>query len=557
VPVVIDAFVDLLIFLPIIGAVVCLVPRNNPNMVRAIALVTAIICLGLNVAIAVHYYGTDGSYSIGEGSVVRYVTDLTWIKSVNIHYITGVDGLNLPLLLLTSILNVLVIAASWNIEKQVRGFMSLYLMLMFGMYGVFLSLDFFLFYVFFEISLLPMYFLIGIWGGPKKEYAAIKFFLYTLVGSICLLIVMLGLYFLIPQAATGPGLDPTGTKASFNMIALASDHGFQQAFSFGGEFWTYAKWFFVLLFISFAIKVPAVPFHTWLPDAHVEAPTPISMILAGVLLKMGGYALMRISYPIFPDAAMWAWFGVAMVGIISIIYGAFCAMAQTDWKKLVAYSSVSHMGYVLLGLAVLTTAGRNGAYFQMIGHGISSAMMFYLVGVVYDRAHHRDLNRFGGLWNTMPAYTGLAAIGFFAGLGLPLLCGFPGEILSLIGTFGAADGGSILHTAPDWVPFAGESITPVAITLGTLAALGVILTAGYILWMFQRVYMGSAKPEYTYSGRESVRPREYFIMGALALFAIILGVFPNIVFAFTDSTFGAVYTQMNHLMDTASTALGF
>lgn len=525
-------------------------------MVKSIALITAIVCLLLNIAIAWDYYGTTGSYSISDNTIVKYLTDLVWIKSVNIHYITGIDGLNLPLLLLTSLLNVLIVAASWNIEKQIKGFMCLYLLLMFGMYGVFLSLDFFLFYVFFEVSLLPMYFLIGIWGGPKKEYAAIKFFLYTLVGSVCLLIVMLGLYFLIPNVANSVALGEDG-KASFNMIALVQDRGVQEAFSFGGQYWTYAKWFFVLLFISFAIKVPAVPFHTWLPDAHVEAPTPISMILAGVLLKMGGYALMRISYPIFGDAALWAWFGVALVGVVSIIYGAFCAMAQTDWKKLVAYSSVSHMGYVLLGLAVLTTAGRNGAYFQMIGHGISSAMMFYLVGVVYERAHHRDLNRFGGLWNTMPAYTGLAAIGFFAGLGLPLLCGFPGELLSLIGTFAAADSSSVLANAESWVPFAGQNITFYAVTLGIFAASGVVLTAGYILWMFQRVYMGPAKPEYTYSGRESVNKREYFIMAVLAIFAIILGIFPKLVFSLTSDTFTQIYEMSHNTITTAATALGF
>ncbi|MBL1217713.1 MAG: NADH-quinone oxidoreductase subunit M [Planctomycetes bacterium] len=542
----------MLIFVPAIGAVAVLLPRNNPAAVKMIALGTAIVCLLLNIAIAFDYYGTTGSYGIGSGSVIKYMTDLVWIDSVNIHYITGVDGLNLPLLLLTSILNVIIIAASWNIEKQIKGFLCLYLLLMFGMYGVFLSLDFFLFYVFFEVSLLPMYFLIGIWGGPRKEYAAIKFFLYTLVGSICLLIVMLGFYFLIPKISGAEQAVANG-KASFNMIALAEDGGFQRAFGQGGVYWTHAKWFFMLLFVSFAIKVPAVPFHTWLPDAHVEAPTPISMILAGVLLKMGGYALMRINYAIFPDAAMWAWFIVAMFGLVAIIYGAFCAMAQTDWKKLVAYSSVSHMGYVILGLAVLTTAGRNGAYFQMIGHGISSAMMFYLVGVVYERAHHRELGRFGGLWNTMPAYTGLAAVGFFAGLGLPLLCGFPGEALSLLGTFKASDW---LTTAPEWVPFAGAGAEALVITIGIIAATGVVLTAGYVLWMFQRVYMGPAKPEYSYSGRESVQPREYFVMAVLAVFAILLGVFPSIVFSLTDATFGAAYAGLGDLVSNLASLVG-
>ncbi|MFW5653399.1 MAG: complex I subunit 4 family protein [Planctomycetota bacterium] len=362
-----------LIFLPVLGGLLCLLPGPWQNA-RRIALGTAIACLVLNFIVAFGYYGSEGTvYSAASGeSVVRYVTDVAWIPSVGIHYTIGVDGLSMPLILLTSILNILIVLASWNIEKHAKAFHCLYLLLMFGMYGVFLALDLFLFYVFFEVSLLPMYFLIGIWGGPRKEYAAIKFFLYTLFGSICLLFVMLGLFFMLPGIATDAALSETGRGAIFNLIALAEDTGVQQAFAVGSEYWWFAQLFFVLLFISFAVKVPAVPFHTWLPDAHVEAPTPISMILAGVLLKMGGYALMRISYPIFPDAARWAWFAVAVVGVVSIVYGALCAMAQTDWKKLVAYSSVSHMGYVLLGLAVMTPAGLNGAYFQMIGHGVSA-----------------------------------------------------------------------------------------------------------------------------------------------------------------------------------------
>jgi len=547
-----EFLLNLLIFLPVIGAVICLLPRDNPGLSRMIALATSVACLVVNVALAFAYYHDPGTtYSIGPDSVVRFMTDIEWIKSVGIHYTIAVDGLSMPLLLLTSVLSVLVIAASWKIEKQAKVFMALYLLLMFGMYGVFLALDFFLFYVFFEISLLPMYFLIGIWGGPRKEYAAIKFFIYTLVGSILLLIVMLGFYFVVPNVATPGGALAHGR---FNMIAMASDDGFQQAFSHGGNYWSYAKWFFILLFVSFAIKLPAVPFHTWLPDAHVEAPTPISMILAGVLLKMGAYAMMRINYAIFPDAAKWAWIGVAIVGVVAILYGAFCAMAQTDWKKLVAYSSVSHMGYVTLGLAVLTTAGRNGAYYQIIGHGISSALMFFLVGVVYERAHHREINRFGGLWNSMPAYTGLAAIGFFAGLGLPLLCGFPGEILALLGTFGA---GSWLATAPDWVPYHGAISTQVIITLGAFAAVGAIFTAGYILWMFQRIYMGPAKPEYTYTGKKAVQPREYFIMVTLCAIAFVIGVFPQLIFRMTDGTFQHAFQSVQEVAVAAASAVGF
>jgi NADH-quinone oxidoreductase subunit M len=530
-----EFLLNLLIFLPAFGAIACLVaPRDDTS--KMVALITSIICLVINgwlvFAYFTHLETTGIAYQL-QGGVMAFVTDVAWIPAVGIRYTIGMDGLSMPLILLTSILNVLIVLASFNIKKNIKAFMALYLLLMAGMYGVFLSLDFFLFYVFFEVSLLPMYFLIGVWGGPRKEYAAIKFFIYTLVGSVCLLIVMLGFYFLVPSI-TGV---PAGERTVFNMINLAADAEIREAFGHTGEYFGYAKWLFVLLFIAFAIKVPVVPFHTWLPDAHVEAPTPISMILAGVLLKMGGYALMRISYPIFPDAAKWAWFGVALLGVISIIYGAFCAMAQTDWKKLVAYSSVSHMGYVLLGLGVLTITGFNGAYFQMIGHGISSAMMFYLVGVIYDRAHHRNLNRFGGIWNTMPAYTTWATIGFFAGLGLPLLCGFPGEILALLGTFAAADW---LSQAPEWVPFSGSK--GLLYTFGIIGASGAILTAGYVLWMFQRVYMGPAKPEYTYTGDQKVTAREYAVMAPLGILAIALGILPALlVFTMTNDTVNALF----------------
>ncbi|HEB60915.1 MAG TPA: NADH-quinone oxidoreductase subunit M [Phycisphaeraceae bacterium] len=531
-----EFLLNLLIFIPAFGGLACLIaPRASTA--KAVALLTAILCLIINLVLLKAYFGhlaaANMHYSLQDG-VLAFVTDVSWIPAVGIRYTIGVDGLSLPLILLTSVLNVLIIMASFSVKKNIKAFLALYLFLMMGMYGVFLALDFFLFYVFFEVSLLPMYFLIGIWGGPRKEYAAIKFFIYTLVGSVLLLIVMLGLYLLVPNITGRPASEHT----VFNMIDLASSPDIHRAFGAGGMYWGYAKWFFILLFVAFAIKVPVVPFHTWLPDAHVEAPTPISMILAGVLLKMGGYALMRISYPIFPEAARWAWFFVALMGVISIIYGAFCAMAQTDWKKLVAYSSVSHMGYVLLGLGVLTVTGFNGAYFQMIGHGISSAMMFYLVGVVYERAHHRNLNRFGGIWNTLPAYTTWATIGFFAGLGLPLLCGFPGEALSLLGTFGASDW---VANASAGIPFAGSR--SVVYLLGAVAATGAILTAGYILWMFQRVYMGPAREEYTYTGDKAIKIREYAVMAPLGILALALGILPSLfVFSITNDTVRALFS---------------
>jgi NADH-quinone oxidoreductase subunit M len=438
-----------------------------------------------------------------------------------------VDGISMPLLLLTTAISVLACFASFGVEKYVRGYFVLLLLLLAGMIGVFISLDLLLFYVFFEVSLFPMYFLIGIWGGPKKEYAAIKFFLYTLVGSIAMLIAIIGIYQYTNKA---PGME----GRSFDMISLAANKSVQDKFNpeavviHSGndkevaqakeerkgalQFAGVAFW---LLLIGFLVKVPAVPLHTWLPDAHVEAPTPISMILAAVLLKMGGYGLMRLAYPLFPHQAQMYWYWVALIGVVSCVYGALVAMGQKDFKRLVAYSSVSHMGYVVLGLAVMTPMGFGGAMFQMIAHGITSAMMFFIVGVIYDRAHHRDIPRLGGIARQMPVYTGWATLGILASMGLPGLCGFVGELLVLLGVFTA--GG----------PTASPAMTRQLITFGVLAAVTIILTAAYLLWVVQRVYLGAPKPEYSHfaplSGREKT------ILATLGIASIVFGVLPWIV----------------------------
>ena len=343
-----------------------------------------------------------------------------------------------------------------------------------------------------------MYFLIGIWGGPRREYAAIKFFLYTLVGSVLMLIAMIALYLTSSDPATG--------EHTFNIVTLTELGRAGQLTGAnlvaGGVLWgvSFTKWIWMFLFIGFAIKVPVFPFHTWLPDAHVEAPTAISVILAGILLKLGGYGIFRFNLGIFPEASKYFALFLAVLGMINIVYGAFVAMAQTDFKKLVAYSSVSHMGYVLLGAASFTAFGMVGATFQMVGHGISSAMLFLLVGVIYDRAHHRDINGFGGLGSQMPIYTGLTTLGFFASLGLPGLCGFIGEAACLLGAW---------------------EVYPILTIISTL---GIVVTAGFFLWTMQRVFLGPLNQKYKdYADMDG---REIFCLTPLSILAVLLGVAP-------------------------------
>ncbi len=383
----------LLTFIPAVGAaVVALLPSGNHKLIRWTTLgITAIV---LVIACSLYPQFNSAQVGINQESSFQFVEKADWIPAYGIGYFVGVDGLSFPMVLLTALLCFLCIPASWGIKTAVKGYMSLFLLLETGMMGTFVSLDFFLFYVFWEIMLLPMYFLIGIWGGPRRVYAAIKFFLYTLLGSVLLLLVMLVLYFNVKDPVTGGHtFNMLHMMAQGNHVGILALNSVRILLFFG-------------LFIGFAIKVPVFPFHTWLPDAHVEAPTAISVILAGVLLKMGTYGILRFSYPILPDITRdFAWF-LALFGMINIIYGALCAMAQKDLKKLVAYSSISHMGYVLLAMSALTPAGMNGAVMQMFSHGIITAMLFLLVGVIYDRAHHREINGFGGLANVMPKYMG-------------------------------------------------------------------------------------------------------------------------------------------------------
>ncbi len=533
---------SLIVFLPAAGALVlAFFPRDKGDAMKTFSLVVTAAVFVLTLIMLLPGKG-DWQFQVGVSDMQKTFS-LPWIESFNIYYFMGTDGISFPLIVLTAFVSMLSMAASWPITKYVRAYCILFLLLETGMLGVFLALDFFLFYVFWEVMLLPMYFLIGVWGGPRREYAAIKFFLYTLLGSVFMLIAILMLYFASDvkllsdeQLAAAHVIDASlpleeqtarigelrahaGPIHTFNILALQQIGQHTEAFDVKILWGKSLQWWaFLLLLVGFVIKVPSVPVHTWLPDAHVEAPTPISMILAGVLLKMGGYGIIRICYPICPDAGYDLAYFVCALGVVSMVYGAFAALAQKDFKRLVAYSSVSHMGYVVLGIGVWSAVagnefnadawklGMNGAMFQMIAHGISSPGMFFLVGVIYDRVHHRDLDKFGGLFAKMPLYAGLSIGIFFAGLGLPGLCGFIGEV------------------------FVTLSVWNFSHALAVVSASVVIITAAYILWTLQRVYLG---PEYKGPHPEALTPmtsREVLIAAPLLALAIVFGVYPQAIF---------------------------
>ena len=482
-----DNVLTYMTFFPLAGMIVVLMlPSDRHNLIRWVSALFTVPPLALGVWLYSHFNTAIPG--------LQFVEKIPWIPAYNINYFVGIDGISISMVLLTALLSFLCIFASWGIDKGVKGYFALFLLLDTGMMGVFVALDFFLFYVFWELMLLPMYFLIGIWGGPRREYAAIKFFLYTLFGSVLMLLAILALYF-------------TSEPHTFDMTVLIAQSG-----KYGTEplaIWPFNQWgwgfqhvVWMALFIGFAIKIPAFPFHTWLPDAHVEAPTAISVILAGVLLKMGTYGILRVNFPMLPQAtADLAYYFLGVLGTWNIIYGALCAMAQKDLKKLVAYSSVSHMGYVMLGMATFTPQGISGAVLQMFNHGTITAMLFLLVGVIYDRAHHRDIEGFGGLAAVMPVYTGVTALAFFASMGLPGLSGFISEVLVLLGA---------------WQKY------PI---LSILAASGVVLTAGYFLWTIQRVYLGPTNEKY--KTLPEINGRELFTLIPLGIIVIALGVYPN------------------------------
>jgi NADH-quinone oxidoreductase subunit M len=472
----------LVTFFPLVGVLVLLFLRQDQkNLARWVALVTALITFGISLVVLAYFNPADPG--------LQEVIDVPWIPIAGweIHFFLGVDGLSILLVLLTTLLAPLSILSTWTaVEDRVKDFMLFFLLLEVGMVGVFLAQDLFLFYVFWEFTLVPMYFLIGIWGGPRRMYAAIKFFLYTMAGSILMLlaILWLGIY-----------------QGSFQLPTLVAKGGIPADIQF---------WLFLAFAAAFAIKVPMWPLHSWLPDAHVEAPTAGSVILAGVLLKMGTYGFLRFNLQLFPQAAVQLAPWMAGLAVIGILYGAAVSYAQKDVKKLVAYSSVSHLGFVMLGLFALNSQGIQGGILQMVNHGLSTGALFLVVGMIYERRHTRDMDAFGGLWKIMPVYGALTLIVALSSMGLPGLNGFVGEFTILLGAWGAGQPGGALGTP--W--FAG------------LAAIGVILAAVYILLMFQKLFLGPVTHEENRNLKD-LNWREIVVLIPLIALIFWIGLYPK------------------------------
>ena len=500
---------SLIVFLPLVGAgLVLLLPKAQEQLAKVVALVFALAAFAASV-VAVIRFDFDATEQF------QFGTDLSWISAIGSRYHIGIDGISMPLLVLSTLMTVLAIVYSWNHWPEPhnpKAFLVLLLLLATGMNGTFVALDLVLFFIFFELVLLPMYFMIGIWGdrtkirlpGFRREletrlYASIKFFLFTLFGSAFMLLGFLALYF---------KSDPH----TFDMIALA------EAGQMGLFDGTFGAWVFAALFVGFAVKVPMWPLHTWLPDAHTAAPTVGSVLLAAILLKLGSYGFIRISLPILPSQAQdWAPI-IAILAVIAIIYGSLACLAQTDLKRLIAFSSVGHMGFVMLGIATLTDVGINAAVIGMVAHGVITGMLFFLAGSMQHRYHTREMARLGGNMKLMPILGGLLAFTAFASLGLPGLAGFWGEFMALLGSFNPLDGLSL-------------TVFRTAMVVG---AIGTVLTAGYMLWMLQKVNLG--EPSEEWAGKE-LHDADGFELAAwtplvLAIFAI--GVFPKIVFGATN-----------------------
>jgi NADH-quinone oxidoreductase subunit M len=489
-------YLSLLTFVPAVGAaLLALVPDDKA--VKAGALLTSLAVVVLSLM-------TLGAFQPAVAPGLSLVEDHVWIQSLNIHYRMGIDGIALSMIVLTALLMPLAIVASWDaIKKRPKGFYLALLLLESGMMGVFSAADLILFYVFWEIMLFPMALMIGIWGGPRRVYASVKFVLYTMVGSLLMFIAIIYSY---QHSATGGAAPTFEIQALQRILPLAIDPATQ-------------GWLFAAFALSFAIKVPMFPFHTWLPDAHVEAPTAGSVILAGVLLKMGTYGFLRFAIPFFPAAAVAHTPLILALSAVGIVYGSLMSMAQTDIKKLIAYSSVAHLGFVMLGIFSGTVIGAQGGVLQMINHGISTGALFLLVGVIYERAHTRGVKDFGGLASVMPVYATLFLIVTLSSIGLPGLNGFVGEFLVLLGTF---------------------QTSPVSAVVG---ALGVVLGAVYMLTLYRNVFFGPVNEKW--KDLPDMTPVELATLAPLILLAVGLGVMPGPLLELTEAPVAHVMQSLH------------
>jgi NADH-quinone oxidoreductase subunit M len=494
---------SLAVFLPLVGAVVMLlIPKREEHLHKTIALVTSLAVAVVGVLLLTNF-------DYDAGGTLQFVVDTSWIPVINSRYIVGLDGISLPLIALTMLIVPLCIVYSWNHFPEPhnpKAFLTLILILETGMIGTFVAQDLILFFVFFEVVLLPMYFMIGVWGGEQRRYASMKFFLYTLFGSALMIVSFVALYFLSSEVLVDGQLVHT-----FDMRLLPEA---ASTISIGASLWIFGG-----MFMGFGIKVPMFPFHTWLPDAHTQAPTVGSVILAAVLLKLGTYGFVRIALPILPEAAeRWAPF-IGLLAVIGIIYGALCCLAQTDMKRLIAFSSVSHMGFVMLGIATLTDFGINAAIFGMVAHGLITGMLFFVAGSAKDRYHTLDMNRLGGMLKQAPRMGWILGFSAMASLGLPGLAGFWGEFPAILAAYD---------------PGAGLSDALFRVYM-VVAALGTVLAAGYLLWLYQRVAFGVPSEEFAHDPHiKDVSFTEWVAWTPLLVLIVVLGVYPNLLFNVTN-----------------------
>jgi len=473
-------YLSTIVFLPVIGAIViALLPRANPRRIKLTAAAFAAVSFILSLAVLFMFdRGLAGP---------QFVEQASWIPAINVQYFLGIDGLSLPLLLLTTLIGFIAVLVSWKIDLRVREYFAWILLLETGILGVFCSLDLVLFFIFWEVEIIPMYLLISIWGSGRKEYSAIKFVLYTLAGSAMMLAGILLLYF---QAGT------------FNMVTLAG-MGLDSILSS-----LMAAAIFFLIIFAFTVKLPVFPFHTWLPDAHTDAPTAVSVILAGILIKMGGYGMLRVCVSIFPETAQnYAPLFIALA-VIGILYGAAVTLRQTDLKRLIAYSSISHMGFVLLGIFALSQVSMTGATLQMVSHGLVTGLLFAMVGLVYEKTHERSIPKLGGLARQMPIIVVVFSVAGLAALGLPGTSGFAAEFLIFLGSF-------------------NSTVVPGIEVYTIVGILGVVLGAGYILWMLKRVFYGPPKEQY--DGVPDADRREKIYTFALVALIMLIGIYPALL----------------------------